>query len=527
MKRILTIFDTSGIQDYIFATSKLSHHVAASHLVEKASDEWLRQALQTACGANFWFDADPDKTNCADILTRKAELIYSGGGNAVLLFDTLDRAIATTRQLTATLLTQAPGLNIQVAHTEFDCAHESLNETYKKTLGKLAQKKMDNPPAMPMTGQSVAALCSFTNQPATSSERKNGRLRYLSASIQAKRIATDDARRKMKEEFLSNYQNYKFTSDLDEFGEYDEHGDKQEGHSYLAVVHADGNGMGQRKKNLGDKNGLPAQNCDWIKNMRLFSKELNEAGLNAFRAVVEEAVVRHGKQKNGVAFLFSPIIYGGDDTTFVCDGYQGLWLAKTYLEEFEKQCNATTLLKDGRACAGVAITKTHFPFIQAYQMAADLCQNAKQRARDKAGSYLDWHFGVNGSVRRLAAIRKREYETPAGKLHLRPVSISKEQSSDLQSWAVFEANVNAFRKEWGNKRGKLKELRGVLREGGDAVKEYMKMYETGKSLPESAHIPGNEYTQTGWQGGRCVYFDAIEAYDHFDGGKTEQGGQNK
>lgn len=525
MKKTLTVFDASGIQGYVFATNKLQHHVAASFLVEKATDEWLRQVLEKNCGKNFAFDADPDKTDCSErAMARKAELVYRGGGNAVLLFETKSLAKAVTQNLTAMILQQAPNLRILAAHVEFDWTNQSIHQTYNTALHLLAQKKAQIMAPMLMPGQSVTALCVYTNQPATSYERKDGRVRYFSAEIEAKQRIAASAKNEMQGNFKRELNGLEFTGDLDQFGEYDKNGQKIEGHSYLAVIHADGNGMGQRKKDLGDKYATPAQNCDWLRAMRLFSNELNNAGMEAFRRVVAEAARRHGGSAAKGNFLFSPIIYGGDDTTFVCDGYQALWLAKRYLEEFEKECNATTLLTGGCACAGVAITKSHFPFARAYQIAADLCGEAKKRARETRGSYMDWHFAVNGAVRKIGEIREREYKTVDGQLYLRPLSISSAQKDELRSWAVFEANVNGFRTKWRDKRGKLKELRGVLREGGTAVKEFLRMFDLEGQLPESYQSVVKEYTSTGWEGNWCVYFDAIEAYDHFDGGSIANGG---
>ena len=72
---------------------------------------------------------------------------------------------------------------------------------------------------------------------------------------------------------------------------------------------------------------------------------------------------------------FRPIVFGGDDVTFVCEGRLGLPLAAHYLTRL-----ASEILPDGDplyARAGIAIVKTHYPFARAYELAGRLGDSAK------------------------------------------------------------------------------------------------------------------------------------------------------
>ena len=74
-------------------------------------------------------------------------------------------------------------------------------------------------------------------------------------------------------------------------------------------------------------------------------------------------------------FPLRPIVYGGDDLTFICDGRLGLDLTAFYLKEFAKEkikiCGTDQSVD---ACAGVAIVPTKFPFAEAYNFADQLCR---------------------------------------------------------------------------------------------------------------------------------------------------------
>ena len=76
-----------------------------------------------------------------------------------------------------------------------------------------------------------------------------------------------------------------------------------------------------------------------------------------------------------------PIIMGGDDITFVSPGKLGIYFAEIFMKEFsEKEVSDGEKLS---SCAGVAITKTKYPFYRGYQLAEGLCSNAKKMARKK------------------------------------------------------------------------------------------------------------------------------------------------
>lgn len=514
----LSILDTGGIQAYVFASNRLRHHISASYLVTQATDAWLRDALQKVCGAAFQFEKDPRKAikKIEDPASGlMAELVYCGGGNAVLLFDTPERARAVVRELTTRALLKAPGLNLRAAHTTFDFESKSLKDVYETTLRELAQKKWQQPPPMTMPGQSVTALCAYTSLPAVRTEKDpdTRRVRYLSAEVSAKRDSEEDARKALQEEFVNELRgnelgDWDFATNFEDYGEEDEH-------NYLAVVHADGNGMGALKQDLCQEYAKVSQNRELINALRLFSHEVNEAGRRTLQRLIRYAAERRSINEHNNTLLFTPVIYGGDDATFVCDGYLGLSLAALYLTAFNEECNTTTLLKGAQACAGVAMVKTHFPFARAYAIAADLCQNAKKRTTTKKGAYLDWHFAINGAVRELGEIRQREYKVDAGSLTLRPLSINH-TPLEMDSWEVFVNNVNALKTgQWGGKRGKIKELRSVLRDGPHAVEEFLDLFDLGQLPPTYAAIT-NKYQTTGWHDMKCVYFDAIEAMEHID-----------
>jgi hypothetical protein len=277
--------------------------------------------------------------------------------------------------------------------------------------------------------------------------------------------------------------------------------------------------------------------------LRRFSLDLAQAAQQALKAVLDSlktAIAEGGgtsiihkpnkelliqidlvkSREDGYYLPFRPIVFGGDDVTFVCDGRLGLSLATMYLREFENRTAAAKLGKDGgglTACAGVAIVKSHYPFARAYELAEELSKAAKAyRTKERiAGSCLDWHFALSGLGGSITEIRNREYKVRAGDLALRPVTLKVNPEHSQRAWPVVAAGIDAFQgEEWVKRRNKIKALRDSLREGTDAVKHFIATFNNGQSLPPV--LPGmDEWPLSGWQGPYCGYFDAIELVDWF------------
>jgi hypothetical protein len=237
--------------------------------------------------------------------------------------------------------------------------------------------------------------------------------------------------------------------------------------------------------------------------------------------------------RNGRYLLpFRPIVFGGDDVTFVCDGRLGLSLALEYMQRFAAETTARHEACGGMitASSGIAIVKSHYPFARAYVLAEQLSKSAKKYRReiketngDWNDACLDWHFAMSGLAGNIGEIRSREYTPypPArGQLNMHPVTIEENPENSLRSWVVVRRGVNAFQgNEWAGRRNKVKALREALRRGADYVEEFRIKFNKTESNPDGL-LPDIEPSQVdlrlqGWQGGYCGYFDAIELSDWF------------
>jgi hypothetical protein len=208
------------------------------------------------------------------------------------------------------------------------------------------------------------------------------------------------------------------------------------------------------------------------------------------------------KRNNNKPYLpLRPLVFGGDDVTFVCNGSIGVTLAAAYLESFHEEAKSRGL--DLHASAGVSIVKMHYPFARAYKLSEELASSAKSLTRETDCSALDWHFAQSGLSGSLDGIRDRAYTVKAGKLHLRPLTLDK--------WNQVESVIDEFNGDyWGEKHNKVLGLREPLRVGPQMVEKYRQDFELNE-LPKFA---GLNVRINGWLGRVCYYFDAIELLDH-------------
>lgn len=534
----VTVLDTTGIQPYIFGSNRLRENIGGSYLVSQATDNWVRDALNDLHAEIqqevYAFNPEkhpPEAQPRIEYDGLAAELVYAGGGNTVLLFSEKQYAVEFTQILSKRILEEAPGINLVAVHEEFDWDSQSLYDVVQNLMkNDLDAKKRSRIPSAPLLGLGVTATCRSTQLVAIGESEKfeDDEPYLISREIQKKLDAVPLANRQLREKLLNT------TSGIYEFPFKTDYMGRSEGDSsYVAVIHADGNSMGKRFQKFGEK----LSNRNYIIAMRKLSHSVNQAGINALKKVVEVLVNsieldKDGKRKVKGQFEikdnylpFRPLVYGGDDVTFVCDGRLGLELAAIYLEGLENQPIADG--KPIKACAGICVVKTHYPFARAYQLSEDLCRKAKSFVKDERKDYgkedfsaLDWHLAATGLIGSISEIRDREFQVPAGSLSMRPISLKKEIDSDWRTWQGFTKVVKHLNEDedWKGRRNKVIALRDVLRQGIEATQKFLKNYRIkDEQLPLFPEFGGQSKSlaDKGWLNGVCGYFDAIEAMDFY------------
>lgn len=501
------LIDTVSIQRYVFGSNKLKENLGASHLIQNVYKGHLERVANSIFNSQQ-IDFKAWREKKAEYLINRDdvqfEVGYIGGGNALLFFMNKDKAEKFIKEWTKILLIETPGIVTAVACEEFNLDDDKFETENKKLFKKLQENKYKFIPQTIIPRHGITAECSHTGY--SMEEWSSSEDKYISSVAHAKIEAADKATEELKNKFKDILdEKYCFTNQLDELGQ-------QKGEdSHIAIVHIDGNGMGERFR--GTKS---------LKEIRELSDSVENATNESFRHLLSQIDIQFSKiketlgygerkkypEENGRKILpIRPIIIGGDDITFVCDGRLGVYFAKIFLEAFERH-----EVSDGKklsACAGVAITKTKYPFYRGYELSEQLCKNAKKVRKDKQsnGSWLDFHIAYGGFSGTLEEIRISHYRSPQGELCFRPYKIG---SKDEYSFKSFVENTKKLKKF---PNSKIKELRQVLTLGEAANKTFVQEMEArGLELPK---IDGRSYEDKLFQDSKTPYFDMIELMEFY------------
>ena len=300
---------------------------------------------------------------------------------------------------------------------------------------------------------------------------------------------------------------------------------------WFAIIHADGNGLGQIFLDFGEFIATPQSstrdstlpsNARFVKQLREFSLALDLCTEKAFRSAVNQLLVR--EKGHLPTPLIIPIVLGGDDLTVITDGRTALRFTRDFLAAFEEETGKPqeafgTIVADIAqsrlgaprlsACAGIAIVKPHYPFSSAYDLAEELIRSAKLvkkyvvRTGSKAPwpcSVMDFHVLYDSTVSELDEIRgRRDGDRFEGRLIVDdgrsklfakpyvvtdPATLKNVEAAGVEwakrhSWAELEKRVRAILAEEDGRRvipnSQLHDLRAGLFHSKDVANERLNL----------------------------------------------------
>ena len=548
MKAKALLFDTRSIQRYIFSSNHLKTNIGASSLVDNVFRSELITTLRDVLGKDQ-VDAETwEKVQAPDWLQmpQKCRVGYIGGGNALVLFrDDLvseDDLRKIVKEFTASLLQSHPGLRTGAAFGDFwlDDEGRFLDENgipvdeqhpadcLAALIHKLKQWQSSVFPEVNVPYTGLTLLCPEIGEAATRWDGKDER--FLSWEVMAKREAGEAAKGKLLEKLQSALSpeekdalsQYAFPDELNKLGQ-------QETESYIAIVHIDGNNMGEK-----------FANCKTLTERKNLSIDLSRKTTKAFASMLLQADKEYASCKdfldrkffdpvgNGRHFLpIRPLVLGGDDLTFICTAKLALRYAKRVMD---------AMMAEGvDTCAGISIQPQNYPFFRGYMLAEQACDAAKgeMRALRKEGKaekscWLDFVIRHGEQAPNLAQIREQEYQTHFGSTHFGPYRVDVPESDERALINLTSGLTFLKSKEKGNRRlamNKIKKLRDVIQHGGqhEWEKFRQRLEERSDALPKIK--AWSQYEDALWQNGKTPYIDVIEMLDFYEpeGGKPHGG----
>lgn len=344
-----------GIQSFIFQTNKLKEIVGASELVEQI------------CTDLFY--------NVSNIKKDDENIILSAAGNIKYVFNDMQKCKDFVKIFPKEVTELAPGITISQAVVEFEGNELSNSIQLLEDKLKAQRNLVPTPFEIGFMGLERARRTSGVAEKLIEKEALDG-------ATLAKRDASDNniALFEKMAGFKPKGAELAFdTEDITKSGK----------NSWIAIIHADGNGLGQIIQNKGKE----------LVNEELFadfSKAIDDSTKNAVKKAFEEVVLVN--RESFVRFPIRPIVIGGDDLTVIIRADLALDFTKVFLENFElesskmlKQIGLKEYEKGLTACAGIVYIKESYPLHYGLSLAEKLCSDAKKRVKecDSTGELLD------------------------------------------------------------------------------------------------------------------------------------------
>ncbi len=515
------LLDTRSIQKYVFGCNRLKTNTGASWLVDSIFSEAMVRVLQQS-GLRMpsvgW-----EKTQSLQMEQDAAvecEIAYIGGGNMLVLVNKGTESLAICRQLvqrwSLQLLLAAPGLKTGVAIGEIALARDAFAASLGKLYRQLKENQNNVMPQvdLPYTGFTIE--CDYSGKAVNVFNKEYQRL--VSAEVQAKTQAFACAAAKNKQDYASSLgDEYEFASELERVGYRD-------GESYISVIHIDGNNM-----------GVKFSSCRDMSERKALSLAVKRTVQNAFGYLVNSIITEYDsydqvldmrvlQQGNKRLLPLRPIIIGGDDITFICPGRMGLQYAKTFInyvnsedlldDDLYNHIQRTTgrqVSKSLSCCAGVAIVPAKYPFFRAYELAEQLCDEAKGLSRKDDGSYLDFAILHGEKYADIALLRKEQYTAKGGSLHYGPYNVLGGKK-DAHSMNALFALADFMAKKMP--QNKVKDLRRVLHEDAHSMAVFLdncaELQQLMQELTNKKQITADDLWD---KNGATRFIDAIEIMD--------------
>lgn len=348
-----------GIQNFIFQSNKLREIVGASEMVASICSRLFYEFLT---GKTF----SDDKSLISE-MEKDSNLILHAAGNIKYIFDKESDCRRVVLEFPKLVTQYAPGITISQAVVAYD------GTDFKLAVDKLEKNLaiQRNKPSRSMTlGLMGIARSRQTGHPVTVSKKGE--------------FWDEASWKKVNESKRLKSLSFKATGIpvADEQIAYDIKSLTKKESSWIAVIHADGNGLGSIVQTIGSN----------PKRLKVFSEKLDQATVASAQKAFETVCPELGQ--SGGIIPIRPVVLSGDDFTVICRADIALEYTKCFLQEFEKNTSGLFLpnevftqghIRDCMtACAGIAFVKASYPFYYAYDLAEDLCSYAKADAKDKA-----------------------------------------------------------------------------------------------------------------------------------------------
>lgn len=368
-----------GIQDFIFKTNKLKHIVGASELVEQI------------CTSAF-----------VEFEDKEGESVVRAAGNIKYIFKDPEACRKAFREFPKKVMTMVPGITVSQAIAVFE-ENTRFGDAVDK-VERMLKVQRNKPSKSVLSGLMGIKRANNTGLPATHEEKEKKDGKVITAILDDATYAKIQGLALAEKCFGTTITKSNLASDIS---------DITGGNDWIAIVHADGNGVGKVVQAIGKEKGVFSE----------FSRRLDEATKMAAQTAFQQIQYRFYES---AVIPIRPVVLSGDDMTVILRGDLAIAYTEAFILAFEQKTEEllgdilrqNRVFADGQshltACAGIAFIKSSYPFHYGYELAEELCSQAKKDTKQRSDenglpdSCLMFHKVQDSFVTDYSTIVERE-----------------------------------------------------------------------------------------------------------------------
>lgn len=489
------MYDVRGIQNYVFKTNAVKEIVGASKIIDGIIINGLKEFKEgTSDKSLYLLDWKNDSSTAfLDDTNIMMQVMFVGGGNAYVLYRNKEVCTKVNRFLAKYVLEKTYSLHLAVASVE---KTDSYKEDYKKINEEMRRVKAKMPESIPTEAFPFVKTDSITGYPL--SKIKNGKI-YCTES-------------KLKLDAFDS-----LPEDIRNQGEkiFDNMVTKKGDNSTLALVHTDGNGLGNTIMKIMENNN---DYVTAIETMRGISKDIDDTFKSAYESMEKWMDKKSNLLLNNQYKKYRKIILAGDDICFICNPKLALGAIKCFITELNKMEPKSLRINNKvirlSVCAGIAFFNSHFPFSDAYKIAEACCDSAKERAKSAkcsnngvVGNFIDFQMCTNINASNLDVYRDKHYKLNGEMFINRPYYVYVKNDSGLNNknkdylFSNLTSRIDILTSS-KTPRSIAKEIRAVIVQGDNEIKKEL-LYLQSRDLDQF-----NDLEEM-----KSVWYDACELMD--------------
>lgn len=506
----VTEISLKRVQTFIFEVPRLKAMLGANGLLGETIRHRLTQ-IAIECGSCCDSPAalpsrdehDPlvvtDDVNDNDDpkMLYRLGILARDGGHFKALFSRAKNALKFANQAREAISSALPGMMFDIDTHALDDSSQESNQ------GRAAKAREHH-----LLDAPVFQVCQETGRDIASTRSSKGL--WTGTSVRVRELAASAIHdRKMRD--IVSLMHAAFGHDKDGLEEPQTLEELCQG-DYLALVHADGNNVGQRYKSWRDRCTSPSL----LEREAWGERFFHSMRVSVRRALVEALAETFPPQKEGnKTRVYSVMMLGGDDLLLAIRARDAMRFALNYSKALARYPLADETPLD--VGIGVAIAQCTYPIFRLHHLAEALAGSAKRLSRGVAGlgSVIDWQVVTTSWFDDLAEYRRhyerviyqagKESETLLLSQRPYPVLTSDKAPDSLDSLLDALSALELLRvdtDETRPARSALRALRPAFEQGRLAAEQiWLKLdkdIRTNLSGLESRETPWNKLTDGIW-----------------------------